>query len=85
VLHIIWMIIVGFIVGVIARFVYPGAVAMGFWLTVVLGIIGSIVGGLIGRAIWRPADGSFHPAGFFLSLVGALIVLWLYFTFVGRT
>ncbi|HET9668242.1 MAG TPA: GlsB/YeaQ/YmgE family stress response membrane protein [Casimicrobiaceae bacterium] len=84
-LHIIWMIIVGFIVGVIARFVYPGAVAMGFWLTAVLGIVGSIVGGLIGRAIWRPADGRFHPAGFLLSIVGALIVLWLYFTFVGRT
>ena len=83
-LHIIWMIIVGFIVGVIARFVYPGAVAMGFWLTVVLGIVGSIVGGLIGRAIWKSPDGRFHPAGFILSLVGALIVLWLYFTFVGR-
>ena len=84
-LHIIWMIIVGFIVGVIARFIYPGAVAMGFWLTVVLGIIGSIVGGLIGSAIWRSPGGRFHPAGFILSIVGALIVLWLYFTFVGRT
>jgi uncharacterized membrane protein YeaQ/YmgE (transglycosylase-associated protein family) len=85
VLHVIWMIIVGFIVGVIARFVYPGAVNMGFWLTVVLGIVGSIVGGLIGGAIWRSPGGRFHPAGFILSLVGALIVLWLYFTFVGRT
>jgi uncharacterized membrane protein YeaQ/YmgE (transglycosylase-associated protein family) len=84
-LHVIWMIIVGFIVGVIARFVYPGAVSMGFWLTVVLGIIGSIVGGLIGRAIWKSPDGRFHPAGFVLSIIGALIVLWLYFTFVGRT
>ena len=84
-LHIIWMIIVGFVVGVIARFIYPGAVSMGFWLTVVLGIIGSIVGGLIGGAIWRSPGGRFHPAGFILSIVGALIVLWLYFTFVGRT
>jgi uncharacterized membrane protein YeaQ/YmgE (transglycosylase-associated protein family) len=85
VLHIIWMIIVGFVVGVIARFIYPGAVSLGFWLTVVLGIIGSIVGGLIGGAIWRSPGGRFHPAGFILSIVGALIVLWLYFTFVGRT
>lgn len=84
-LHVIWMIIVGFVIGVIARFVYPGAVTMGFWLTVVLGIVGSIVGGVIGRAIWRSPDGRFHPAGFFLSIIGALIVLWLYFTFVGRT
>jgi uncharacterized membrane protein YeaQ/YmgE (transglycosylase-associated protein family) len=85
VLHIIWMIIVGFIVGVIARFIYPGAVAMGFWLTVVLGIIGSIVGGLIGSAIWRSPNQKFHPAGIILSILGALIVLWLYFTFVGRS
>ncbi len=84
-LHIIWMIIVGFIVGVIARFIYPGAVAMGFWLTVVLGIIGSIVGGLIGSAIWRSPNQKFHPAGIILSILGALIVLWLYFTFVGRS
>ena len=83
-LHVIWMIIVGFIVGVIARYVYPGAVNLGFWLTVVLGIVGSIVGGLIGKAIWRSGDGRFHPAGFFLSIIGALIILWLYFTFVGR-
>lgn len=84
-LHVIWMIIVGFIVGVIARFIYPGAVAMGFWLTVVLGIVGSLVGGIIGRAIWRAPDGRFHPAGFVMSIIGALIVLWLWFTFVGRS
>ena len=81
-LHIIWMIIVGFIVGVIARFVYPGAIAMGFWATAAVGIIGSLVGGMIGGLIWRAPDGKLHPAGFFLSLIGALIVLWLYLTFV---
>ena len=82
VLNIIWMIIVGFIVGIIARFVYPGAVAMGFWATAAVGIVGSLVGGLIGGAIWRSPGGKFHPAGFFLSIVGALIVLWLYLTFL---
>jgi len=81
-LSIIWMIIVGFIVGIIARFVYPGAVAMGFWATAAVGIVGSLVGGLIGGAIWRAPGGKFHPAGFFLSIVGALIVLWLYLTFL---
>jgi uncharacterized membrane protein YeaQ/YmgE (transglycosylase-associated protein family) len=84
VLHIIWMIIVGFIVGVIARFIYPGAVAMGFWLTVVLGIIGSIVGGLIGSAIWRSPNQKLHPAGIFVSILGGLIVLWVYVPFGGR-
>ena len=81
-MHIIWMIIVGFIVGVIARFVYPGAIAMGFWGTALVGIIGSLVGGVIGGLIWRSPDGKFHPAGWILSVVGALIVLWLYLNFV---
>jgi uncharacterized membrane protein YeaQ/YmgE (transglycosylase-associated protein family) len=81
-LSIIWMIIVGFVVGLIARFVYPGAVAMGFWATAAVGIVGSLVGGLIGGAIWRSPGGKFHPAGFILSIIGALIVLWLYLTFL---
>ena len=81
-LHVIWMIIVGFIVGVVARFVYPGAIELGFWATSVVGIIGSLVGGVIGGLIWRSADGKFHPAGFILSVVGALVVLWLYLNFI---
>ena len=81
-LHIISMIIVGFIVGVLARFVYPGAVTMGFWATAAVGIIGSLVGGLIGGLIWRAPDGKFHPAGFIMSIIGALIVLWIYLSFI---
>ena len=81
-LHIVWMIIVGFIVGVVARFVYPGAIELGFWATSVVGIIGSLVGGVIGGLICRSADGKFHPAGFILSVVGALVVLWLYLNFI---
>jgi uncharacterized membrane protein YeaQ/YmgE (transglycosylase-associated protein family) len=82
IMSIIWMIIVGFIVGLLARFFYPGAVALGFWMTAILGIAGSIVGGLIGGLIWKSPDGRFHPAGFFLSLIGALILLWGYLNFV---
>ena len=82
IMHIVWMIIVGFIVGVVARFVYPGAIELGFWATSVVGIIGSLVGGVIGGLIWRSADGKFHPAGFILSVVGALVVLWLYLNFI---
>jgi uncharacterized membrane protein YeaQ/YmgE (transglycosylase-associated protein family) len=81
-MHIVWMIVVGFVVGLLARFFYPGAVSLGFWMTAILGIAGSIVGGLIGGLIWKSPDGSFHPAGFFLSLVGALILLWGYLNFV---
>ena len=82
VMHVIWMIIVGFIIGVVARFIYPGAVAMGFWATVIVGIVGSLIGGVIGGVLWRSPDGKFHPAGFILSIIGALIVLWLYLNFV---
>jgi uncharacterized membrane protein YeaQ/YmgE (transglycosylase-associated protein family) len=77
-LHIIWSIIVGFIVGCIALWVVPGAGHLGFIMTTLVGIIGSVVGGLIARIFSKPADGAFfHPAGFFLSILGAIIVVAL--------
>lgn len=77
--HIIWMIIVGFVVGLLARAILPGAQHLGFIMTTVLGIGGSLVGGFIGRLISKPKEGSkFHPAGFILSLIGAVIVLYLW-------
>jgi uncharacterized membrane protein YeaQ/YmgE (transglycosylase-associated protein family) len=84
IMSIIGMIVVGFIIGVLARFFYPGAVNMGFWMTVVLGIGGSLVGGIIGSLIWRSPEGKFHPAGWFLSLIGALLLLWLYLNFAAK-
>ncbi len=75
-LHLIWSIIVGFIVGLIARAIVPGTQHMGFIMTTLLGIIGSVVGGLIGRLISRPPEGSkFLPAGFLMSIVGAIVLL----------
>ena len=75
-LHILWSIVVGFVVGLIARAFVPGADVMGFWMTSGLGIAGSIVGGLVARLFNRPVDGAmFHRAGFFLSLVGAVVLL----------
>ena len=81
IMGIIGTIIVGFIVGVLARFFYPGAVPLGFWLTVALGIGGSIVGGLISSLIWKSPDGKFHPAGWIMSIIGALLLLWAYINF----
>jgi uncharacterized membrane protein YeaQ/YmgE (transglycosylase-associated protein family) len=78
-LHILWSIVVGFIVGLIARALVPGSNAMGFWMTTGLGVAGSIAGGLVARLFSQPSDGAmFHRAGFFLSLVGAvgLLVAW---------
>jgi uncharacterized membrane protein YeaQ/YmgE (transglycosylase-associated protein family) len=82
ILGIIGTIIVGFIVGLLARFFYPGAVQLGFWLTVALGVGGSVVGGVISSLIFKSPDGKFHPAGWLLSIIGALIILWGYLNFV---
>ena len=84
VMSVIWMIIVGFIVGVLARWIYPGTIAMGFWATAVIGIIGSLVGGVIGGLLFRSPDGRFHPAGIILSVVGALLVLWIYINYLAK-
>jgi uncharacterized membrane protein YeaQ/YmgE (transglycosylase-associated protein family) len=81
IMSIIGMIIVGFIVGALARYFYPGTVPMGFWMTVALGIGGSLVGGIVSSLLWKTPDGKFHPAGWFLSLIGALLLLWLYINF----
>lgn len=78
-LHIIWYIIVGFIVGLIARAIMPGAQHLGFLMTTVIGIVGSILGGLIARLFSKPEPGTpFHPAGIIMSIIGALIVLFIW-------
>ncbi len=83
ILGIIGMIIVGFVVGVLARFFYPGAVDMGFWMTVLLGVGGSLVGGVLTSLLWKTTDGKFHRGGFIMSIVGAVILIWAYLN-VGR-
>jgi uncharacterized membrane protein YeaQ/YmgE (transglycosylase-associated protein family) len=78
-LHIIWYIVVGFIVGLIARAIMPGVQHLGFIMTTLLGIGGSIVGGLIGRLFSKPEPGAtFHPVGLILSIIGAIILLFIW-------
>ncbi|HWB61098.1 MAG TPA: GlsB/YeaQ/YmgE family stress response membrane protein [Chthoniobacteraceae bacterium] len=74
-LHIIWSIIVGFIVGWIANhFIHTDI--HGFWMTAGVGIAGSIVGGLIARLFSKPKEGQpFHPAGILMSIVGSVVLL----------
>jgi uncharacterized membrane protein YeaQ/YmgE (transglycosylase-associated protein family) len=75
-LHVIWHIVTGFVVGLLARALLPGGDQMGLIATTILGIVGSVVGGLFGRLIKKPEPGvPFHPAGFFMALVGAIVVL----------
>ena len=80
--HLIWSIIVGFFVGLIGKFllnhVFHADIHLGFWLTAIVGIVGSVIGGLIGNVISKPApDSKFHTAGFLMSIVGAIILLFL--------
>lgn len=76
--HLIWMFIIGIVVGAIARFIMPGAEHMGLLMTGVIGIVGSFIGGFIARLFNKPADGAIvHPAGIVLSVVGALILLFV--------
>ena len=82
IMSIISIIVVGFIVGLLARFFYPGAVAMGFWMTTLLGIGGSLVGGVIGSMLFKSPDGRFHPAGWILSIVCSIGLIWLYLTYL---
>ena len=81
IMSIVWMIVVGFIVGLLARFFYPGAVGLGFWMTTLLGIGGSLVGGVISGLVFRSAEGKFRPAGWIMSILGAMILLYAYLNF----
>jgi uncharacterized membrane protein YeaQ/YmgE (transglycosylase-associated protein family) len=77
-------ILFGAIVGAIAKLLMPGKDPGGFIVTILLGIAGAMMGGFIGRALgwYGPNDG----AGFFMSLLGAILLLWIYrMVFVRRT
>ena len=72
---IIGTIIVGLIVGALARFVLPGEQKMGWILTCLLGIGGSVLAGFAGRALGWYVDG--EPSGWFASVIGALALLFI--------
>ena len=86
-LSFIWWLIIGLIAGAIARLIMPGRDPMGWIATMLLGIVGSIVGGLISWAIWGPdtARGGFHTSGLLLSIIGAIVVLFIWRMVKGRS
>ncbi|HJU41989.1 MAG TPA: GlsB/YeaQ/YmgE family stress response membrane protein [Vicinamibacterales bacterium] len=76
-------IVFGLIVGAIAKLLMPGRDPGGIIVTMVLGIVGALLGGFIGRALGMySAD---EPAGFIMALVGAVLVLFIYRISIGRT
>ena len=74
----IWWLIIGLIAGALARLIMPGRDAMGIIATMLLGIVGSVVGGLVSWAIWGAETEGFRPAGLLLSILGAILVLWIW-------
>jgi uncharacterized membrane protein YeaQ/YmgE (transglycosylase-associated protein family) len=76
-LHLIWYIIVGLIAGFVAKSILHMHMTL-LW-TIVLGVVGSIVGGLVTHLFSRPREGApFHPAGIIFSILGSLLVLFLW-------
>jgi uncharacterized membrane protein YeaQ/YmgE (transglycosylase-associated protein family) len=81
---IIAWIVFGFIIGLIARAVVPGKQGMGFVLTTLLGIAGSLIGGLVASALTGSSGTAFQPSGFIGSLVGAIVLLVIAGMVMGR-
>lgn len=81
-MSIIGTIIIGFIVGLVARFIKPGRDSMGFVLTTLLGIVGAVVAAYLGHAMGFYSPG--EPAGFIGAVVGAVLVLVVAQAIMGR-
>ena len=75
-MNLIWMALIGLVVGLVARAVMPGTQSLGLLMTMVLGIVGAFVAGFLGQAVGLYSAG--QGAGFIGSVVGALIVLFIY-------
>ena len=75
-MHWLWVILIGLVIGAVAKLLMPGRDPGGFIVTILLGIAGSIVGTWVGRAIGWYQEG--QSAGFLMSVVGALLLLGIY-------
>lgn len=75
-------IISGLIIGALARLIKPGADSMGWIMTIVLGIVGAMVGGFLASALRIGANGGFM--GLVFSVIGAIIVLFIYEIVTGK-
>lgn len=80
--HWLWVIIIGLVVGAIAKLVMPGKDPGGFIITILLGIAGSVVATWLGRVLGMYGEG--QAAGFIMSIIGAVILLAIYRMVVRR-
>ena len=82
-MHWLWVVLIGLIIGAVAKLLMPGKDPGGFIVTVLLGIGGSVVGTLIGRSVGWYQEG--QSAGFIVSVLGALLLLAVYHMIRRRT
>ncbi len=78
----LWALIIGLIVGALAKFIMPGRDPGGIIITMIIGVVGSLIATYLGRALGWYHDG--QSAGFIMSLVGAILLLWIYRLVSGR-
>jgi uncharacterized membrane protein YeaQ/YmgE (transglycosylase-associated protein family) len=81
-LHLLWEAIIGMIIGAVAKLLMPGKDPGGIWITMAIGVAGSLLAGFLGRAVGWYREG--ESAGFIMSVIGALILLGIYRMIKGR-
>ena len=81
-MHILWMLIIGLVVGALAKAIMPGKDPGGIIITMVIGVVGAMLAGFLGRSLGWYNEG--ESAGFIASIIGAVILLGLYRLVVGR-
>ncbi|HYE32649.1 MAG TPA: GlsB/YeaQ/YmgE family stress response membrane protein [Methylomirabilota bacterium] len=81
-MEILWTLLIGLIVGIVAKMLMPGRDPGGFIITSLLGVAGAFIAHAIGRAMGWYTEG--EPAGFIAAVVGAMLLLGLYRLFTGR-
>lgn len=86
VMFVIFLLLIGLVAGFLARLLVPGPDPMGILATIVLGVVGSFVGGFLGYVLFHKdsSQGALQPSGLLGSLVGAVIVLLLWRLFTRR-
>ena len=81
-MHFLWMLIIGLVIGAIAKLIMPGKDPGGIIVTMLIGVAGALIAGFLGRAIGWYHEG--EPAGFIASVIGAILLLILYRLVIGR-
>ena len=81
-MHILWTLLIGLIVGALAKLIMPGKDPGGIIITILIGIAGAFLAGFIGRTVGWYGEGD--PVGFIASVIGAVILLVIYKALTGR-